>query len=82
LSRQTHGNLALNAFTVQEALNREPEESYGTALKRLVRNRTEFDKQTRRNFTSILKQVAQAANGISTVEKELLKRCRRDIAQI
>ena len=49
-------------------------------MRRFKENKKDFDAETKKKFITILQQVAMAYDGISRKEKDLLKRCRRDIA--
>jgi uncharacterized tellurite resistance protein B-like protein len=82
LQQELNGEIALYSFQLREAYNNSLEEAYGFALRRFKENRKDFDAETRKKFMAILQQVALAHDGISRKEKELLKRCRRDIARL
>ncbi len=82
LHQDKNGEIALNAFQLRETFNSSLEEAYGFALRRFTENRKDFNAETRKKFVSILQQVALAASGISDKEKDILKRCRRDLGKI
>ena len=80
LYQNQNGEIALYAFQLWETHNTHLEEAYQFALRRFKENKKDFDAETKKKFITILQQVAMAYDGISRKEKDLLKRCRRDIA--
>ncbi len=79
LCQDLNGEIAFYAFQLWEEFDTSLEEAYQFALRRFNENKKDFDAETKERFITILQQVALAYDGVSRKEKDLLKRCRRDI---
>lgn len=82
LADKPHGNLALYAFFLRENCGETVEEAYAFALRRFVNNRKALTPPTKKQFIQVLIQIADAHDGTSQKELELIKRFRRDLRRL
>lgn len=82
LGEQPHGELALHAFFLLENCDVPVEEAYTFAMRRFVNNRAFMSELIKKRFVTILQQVAESHEDVSTKEKEFIKRFRRDLRRV
>lgn len=82
LMNEPNGLLALEAFDIHDQYQVTPEEAYAYAFRRFTANRQVLNEEMKKNFVRIMHQVAQAYDGVSRKENELLRRFRRDINRL
>jgi uncharacterized tellurite resistance protein B-like protein len=82
LREEPHGDIAFNAFHLNQQYGVKAEEAYQFAFRRFAENRRELDAGLKKKFIDILQRVADSAEGTSRKEQELLRRCRKEINRL
>ena len=82
LHEEPHGDIAFNAFNLNDQYGVKAEEAYQFAFRRFVENRRELDAGLKKKFIDILQRVADSGEGTSRKEHELLRRCRKEINRL
>ncbi|MGF7216356.1 putative tellurite resistance protein B-like protein [Spirosoma lacussanchae] len=79
LASLPQGHLALQAFSVLDSCDVPVEAAYAFAMRRFSDNRKALNEALKKQFVSLLLQVAEAHDSLSTKEQEFIKRFRRDL---
>ncbi len=82
ITKETHGDIALYTLNLQDRHGMKASEAYQFGLRRFQQNRTDLDETTKQKFLGILQQVANAHDGTSRKENELLRQCRKDLRKL
>lgn len=82
LKRQPYGDLALHAFFLLENCDVPVEEAYAFAMRRFTDNRRSLTEPVKKQFITILQQVAESYDQTSRKEHELIKRFRRELRRL
>jgi len=82
LREEPHGDIAFNAFNLNDKYGVKAEEAYQFAFRRFTENRRELDAGLKKKFIDILQRVADSSDGTSRKEHELLRRCRKEINRL
>jgi len=82
LLHEPQADVTLQAFDVQEQYNVSVEEAYQYAFRRFESSRQHLDEETKKQFIRVMERIAQAYDGVSRKENELLRRFRRDLNRL
>lgn len=82
LGQQPYGDLALHAFFLLENCDVPVEEAYAFAMRRFTNNRSSLTEPIKKQFITILQQVAESYDQTSRKEHELIKRFRRELRRL
>jgi uncharacterized tellurite resistance protein B-like protein len=82
LIKETHGEIALYTLHLQDSHDTKAEEAYQFALRRFQENRRDLDESIKKKFIRILEEVANAYEGITRKESNLLRQCRKDLRKL
>ena len=82
LREEPHGEIACDAFNLNDRYGVKAEDAYRFAFRRFTENRRDLDPGLKKKFISILQRVADSSDGTSRKEHELLRRCRKKINRL
>ncbi len=82
LMGEPNGLVALEAFDMQDQYQVPLEDAYAYAFRRFSANQKALNDQMKKRFIQIMEQMAEAHDGISRKENEILRRFRRDINRL
>ena len=82
LAKEPHGEIAIYVLNLQDTHGMKVQDAYQFALRRFQENRRDLDESTKKKFVRILERVAEAYEGTTRKESELLRQCRRDLRKL
>lgn len=82
LMGEPNGLVVLEAFDVQDQYQVSLEDAYAYAFRRFSANRQVLNDDIKKRFIQIMEQMAEAYDGVSRKESEILRRFRRDINRL
>lgn len=82
LAEQPQNELALFAFNLLKECDTPVEEAYDFAIRRFISSRKMLDEPIKKEYVAILLRVAEAYDGVSRSERELIQRFRRDLRRL
>lgn len=82
LAEETHGEIAIYVLNLQDSHGIRAQDAYQFALRRFQENRRDLDESIKKKFVRILERVAEAYEGTTRKESELLRQCRKDLRKL
>jgi uncharacterized tellurite resistance protein B-like protein len=77
-----HGDIALTTFDIKDQYNVPAEEAYQFAFRTLTLHKGRMEQRQQKKFLLVLQQVAEASEGTSRKEQELIYRFRKDLKRL
>ena len=77
-----HFAFAQFAFNLLKECDTPVEEAYDFAIRRFISSRKMLDEPIKKEYVAILLRVAEAYDGVSRSERELIQRFRRDLRRL
>ena len=74
--------ITLEAFDIQDQYQVSIEDAYAYAFRRFAAHHTVLNEALKKQFIRCMEQLAEAYDGVSKKENEILRRFRRDINQL
>jgi uncharacterized tellurite resistance protein B-like protein len=82
LMNDPNGLVALEAFDIQDQYQVLTEDAYAYAFRRFAAHRMVLNESIKKHFIQCMEQLAEAYDGVSKKENEILRRFRRDITHL
>jgi len=79
---EPYGDIAFYVFDLKERYGESVEDAYQFAFRRFAENRRDLNPALKKNFQRVLELIANAYDGTSRKENELLRRFQRDINKL
>lgn len=82
LMNDPNGLVALEAFDIQDQYQVLTEDAYAYAFRRFAAHHQVLNEAIKKHFIQCMEQLAEAYDGVSKKENEILRRFRRDITHL
>lgn len=79
---EPYGDIAFYVFDLKDHFGESVEEAYQFAFRRFAENRRDLNPALKKSFRRVLERIAEAHDGTSGKEKELLRRFQRDMNRL